>query len=126
MTPKDDSIERPMRIGAPSKPRLEQYRAALHRFLTCHLHSAQDAGDLAQDVYLRFLQLPHNDLVRQPQAYLYRIAANLVYEYKLKEQRRDVACHPDVLEGLVEQSANVPEEDLAERLSTHQQLERVL
>lgn len=122
----DDSIKQSTAAEARPKTRLEQYRTELHRFLTRHLHSAQDAGDLAQDVYLRFLQLPHNDLVRQPQAYLYRIAANLVYEYRLKERRRDVACDPDLLENIAEQSADITEDGLEERLSTHQQLERVL
>jgi RNA polymerase sigma factor (sigma-70 family) len=120
------SNKRPSRISARAKRAVEQYRVELHRFLTRRLHSSQDAGDLAQDVYLRFLQLPDTDLIRQPQAYLYRIASNLVYEYRLREKRRDVVCDPAVLEELAEDTADSWIPTLDERLSTGQQLERVL
>ena len=64
--------------------------------------------------------------MRRPQAYLYRIAANLVYEYKLRERRRDVACDPEVLEELAERATEVWGDGADERLSTDQQLDRLL
>ena len=104
----------------------EQYRPELHRFLMRRLGNSQDAADLAQDVYVRFLQLPHAELVRNPQAYLYRIAANLVYEYRLRAGRGPIFCDPASLEQLADQSAPIWETGLERGLSTSQQLDRAL
>lgn len=122
----DDEVKRSERAAARTGTPLEQYRAELHRFLVRRLQGSQDANDLAQDVYLRFLQLPHAELVRQPHAYLYRIATNLVYEYRLKVRRRDVPCDPELLEELAERRTDVWADSLQARLSASEQLERVL
>lgn len=52
----------------------------LLRYLTARLPNGEDARDLAQETYLRLLRRNRDDLVRHPEAYLFRIAANLMYE----------------------------------------------
>ena len=52
--------------------------------------SSADARDLAQEAYVRLLRLERKDLIREPRPYLYRIAANILYEYELK-RKADVA-----------------------------------
>jgi RNA polymerase sigma factor (sigma-70 family) len=47
-----------------------------------------DAHDLVQEVYMRLLKLERADLIRSPQAYLYRVAANIAREYWLKHAAR--------------------------------------
>jgi RNA polymerase sigma-70 factor (ECF subfamily) len=59
----------------------------LYRFLINRLNSTSAAQDLAQEAYLRLLRVEKQHLIRQPSAYLFRIAANLVYEFRLKERR---------------------------------------
>jgi len=76
----------------------EHYHADLHRFLMRRLRSVQHAQDLAQEAYLRLLRVERADLVRQPRAYLYRIAANLVSEFRLRERREPVAFDSELLE----------------------------
>lgn len=103
----------------------EQYDAGLHRFLTRRLRGTQNVQDLAQEAYLRLLHLDRSDFVRKPQAYLYRIAANLVYEFKLRERSTPVAFDSEALE----QAAEHPSESAAEtseRLGAEQQLQSLL
>lgn len=63
-----------------------RYTGELVKFLTRRTGNRADARDLAQDTYVRLLRLDRVDAVRDPQAYLFRIAANLAYEYQLKQR----------------------------------------
>ena len=65
----------------------KEYRAILHRFLMSLVRNAQDAHDLAQETYLRYLQIKDAAVIRKPRAYLFRIAQNLVYEMRLDKVR---------------------------------------
>ncbi len=49
-------------------------------YLRSRLANEQDAQDLAQEAYLRLLRVPDKTLVRDPVAYLFRIARNLLHE----------------------------------------------
>lgn len=60
----------------------------LVRFFVSRLRDATEAHDLAQEVFLRLLRLERPDLVRQPEAYLFTIAANIVRETALKRSAR--------------------------------------
>ncbi len=62
----------------------------LLRFLSRRVATAADARDLAQEAYVRLLRIERQELITNPQAYLYRIAAHLVYEFELK-RRSDAA-----------------------------------
>lgn len=61
----------------------------LVRFISRRVRTAADAQDLAQEAYFRLLRLERKDLIRDPRSYLYRIAANVLYEFELK-RRSDV------------------------------------
>lgn len=52
----------------------------LQRYLRKRLRNHDDAQELAQEAYLRLLRVNRDGYIRQPQAYLYRIARNLVHE----------------------------------------------
>src|SRR5262249_57191209 len=58
----------------------------LVRFIARRLRSVADARDLAHEAYVRLLRVKRKDLIRDPQAYLYRIAANILYEFELKRK----------------------------------------
>lgn len=68
----------------------ERYGEDLLRFISRRLRTAADAPDLAQEAYVRLLRLNRKELIRDPQAYLYRIAVNLLREFELN-RRADVA-----------------------------------
>jgi RNA polymerase sigma-70 factor (ECF subfamily) len=65
-----------------------QNGGALHAFFRKRLPQSQDAGDLAQEVYVRMLRLSDTDTIRHPEAYLYTVAGNLAREHRVLERRR--------------------------------------
>lgn len=60
----------------------------LLRYLRRRVGNEADARDLAQESYLRFIRLVKPDQVSNPEAYLFRIAANLLWEHQLRERNR--------------------------------------
>ncbi len=66
------------------------YGLDLIRFIAKRVRTLADARDLAQEAYVRLLRMERKDLIRHPRAYLYRIAANILYEFELK-RKADVA-----------------------------------
>ena len=80
----------------PAGPDAQQYRSDLHRYLMRRLRSSEDARDLAQEAYLRYLQLPDHGAVRKPSGYLFRIAVNLIYEWRLRRDRSAVTYNSEL------------------------------
>ena len=54
---------------------------------------------MAQEAYLRMLRVKRLDLIRHPEAYLYRIARNLVIELNAGSQFRDSGVDVDELQS---------------------------
>ena len=65
----------------------DRYQPGLVAFLGRRVRRAADVPDLAQEVYLRFLRADRAELIRNPEAYLYTIAVNLIREQAVLEQR---------------------------------------
>jgi RNA polymerase sigma-70 factor (ECF subfamily) len=63
--------------------------ADLLRFLARRVRNKADARDVAQEAYVRLLRLDRKELIRDPQPYVYRLAANLVHEFELKRRADD-------------------------------------
>jgi RNA polymerase sigma-70 factor (ECF subfamily) len=104
-----------------------QYRPALHRFLMRRLSCAESAKDLAQEAYLRLMRVEDAELIDEPQAYLFRIASNLIYEHR-QRIRKDVVTFDS---RLVEHaSERVPDPlstlEASEKLGMERQLDSIL
>lgn len=56
------------------------YYRELLRFLTAKLRCPHEAADVILEVFARLLALDNPDVIRQPRAFLYRIARNLVLD----------------------------------------------
>lgn len=65
-----------------------QWSTQLQRFLSQRLPSDADVQDLAQEVYLRLLRFDGVDLVRNPRAYICKMASHVVSEWKLEARQR--------------------------------------
>lgn len=63
-----------------------KYGADLHHFLLNRLRRDQDANDVAQEVYLRLLRLKSQEFVRQPHAYVFHIACQVIGQLKMREK----------------------------------------
>ena len=55
----------------------------LFRFLSKRRRSASQDHRLAQETYARLVRMPAEDLARDPQSYLFRVASNLLHEFEL-------------------------------------------
>lgn len=97
----------------------------LTRYLRSRLPNSEDARDLAQEAYLRLLRLDRNDLVRNPEAYLFRIATNLIHEYWLRGQRSIPKSLEDVDFDTVPSPQDSPETQTG-HLEVIEELERTL
>ena len=89
------------------------------------LHSAQQAQDIAQEAYLRLLRVEHSELIRQPRAYLYRIALNLVTEFRLRARRDPVTYDSETLEEMAEKTGEELSDE-GERVADAEQIELLL
>jgi DNA-directed RNA polymerase specialized sigma24 family protein len=58
---------------------------ALWRYFVRRVRRRSDAEELAQEVYLRLLRVADADALRNPEAYLYAIAANLLKEHAVQQ-----------------------------------------
>ncbi len=101
------------------------YPAHLHRYLLGRLRNREDAADLAQEAYLRYLQLPDTGAVRKPSGYLFRIAFNLISEWRLRRDRSPVTFSSDLSEKRSPAWPD-PAADSLEQLISRERLEKVL
>lgn len=103
-----------------------QFRAELHRFLVRRLRGDQDAGDLAQEVYLRLLRLEQGELVRQPLAYVYTIASHVAHQFRMRTVQSPVTFDSEAVEVAAEDPEQALPDQLAEQLSAERQVDILL
>ncbi len=81
-----------------------------------------DLDDVAQEVFLRLLRYDNVDLIDHPQAYLLRMAANVLGEWSMRSHHR----HPHDAGWLEDLQADSDPEYEAARESAHGQLREAL
>ncbi len=67
---------------------IERRYEDLLRFVRSRIRDRTEVRDIAQEAFLRLLRQNREELIERPEAYLFRIAANLAYEYRLKSKRQ--------------------------------------
>lgn len=120
--------ERSPKIG-PSAVRLAalaflKYAPELHRYLARRVSRPGIAQDLTQDIFERFLQVKDTEAVRNPQAYLFGIASNVVREAQFREDKSLVTFDSEAVEAATGRLEHALPDDLAERVSLQQDLKR--
>lgn len=60
----------------------------LVRQISGRLVDAQQADDLAQEVYLRLLRMQDDGIIREPRAFALKVAANVAYEWRMLARNR--------------------------------------
>ena len=84
--------------------------------------SENDLDDVAQEVFLRLLRYNKMEVIEHPQAYLFRMAANVVGEWNMRSRHR----HPHNARWLDDlQAESDPEREVA-REGTYRQLRQAL
>ena len=83
----------------------QEHNRTLVSFLNARLHSEQEARDIAQEAYVRVLQLDNHGAVSFLRSYLFRVAANLAVD-RLRERAVRETPEPQALfEALVDERA---------------------
>lgn len=112
--------------GVPVDSWFKQYRNRLERFMARRAHRPLDAGDLVQEVYLRLLRFPPERLIEQPQAYLYRIASNVVFDFNTRLKDAPVTFDSSVADELSAHALDTWSGDPGNQLAVQDELERIL
>jgi RNA polymerase sigma factor (sigma-70 family) len=97
----------------------------LVRFIARRIRTAVDAQDVAQEAYVRLLRLGRKDLVRDPRAYVYRIASNVISEIEIK-RRADAARSGRWSSELLTEDAGDNADSDADTLILRSRLESVI
>jgi DNA-directed RNA polymerase specialized sigma24 family protein len=64
-----------------------QHGPGLTAFIRRRVRRSADASDLTQELYLRLLRADRGELIRNPEAYLYTVAVNLLREQAVLDRR---------------------------------------
>jgi RNA polymerase sigma-70 factor (ECF subfamily) len=95
-------------VSSPAGALFQDSYARLVRFLTRRLGLHAEIEDLAQEAFLRLLRIDRMDLIRNPQAYLHQVAANVLLEWQLRA-RQSRPHSSEALEWL--EAEGTPEHD---------------
>jgi RNA polymerase sigma-70 factor (ECF subfamily) len=109
-----------------AKTAFRNHAVDLQRFLIRRVNHAQDADDLAQEVFARLLRVRDADLVRTPLAYLLGIATHVVREFRQRKHNERVVFDSDVTDDLCEYPEHAAPAGVAERLELQDRLDRAL
>jgi RNA polymerase sigma factor (sigma-70 family) len=104
----------------------ESYHEGLHRFLLRRLHSAQDASDVMQEVFLRVLQLERTEVVRNPKGYLYGIASHVAQEFRNRLLRERVTYDSREVERNAEAPHFPPVDELPDSIGIEREVQNAL
>jgi RNA polymerase sigma factor (sigma-70 family) len=100
-----------------------QWRGPLRKFLVGRSRvPAADLDDVAQEVFLRLMRYDRTELIEHPQAYLYKMAANVAAEWSIRMRN----TRPHDPKWLAELAANEPLQEDEAGQELQGELERAL
>lgn len=70
----------------------------LQRYFSRRLGNRQDVRELTQEVWLRLCRVADRQRLKEPMAYVYRTAANVLAEFFLRQRREATTPDPEKLE----------------------------
>ena len=90
----------------------------LQHYLNGRLNCTHTAADLTQETFSRLLNSQSTDTIKNPRAYLYRIASNLVTDHFRRLRHSPPAVEMDVAEAVPDEAPG-PERTLLARDELH-------
>src|SRR5258708_6578222 len=121
-------------MSAKSRPSNRSFTAvvyddcarALDRYLLRRLRNRQDVRDLAQEVWMRLLRVEDPGRILEPMAYGHRAAANVLAEFEMRRKREPVNFDSETFDKAADNPADVLPNELADRISTQRQMQKML
>lgn len=102
------------------------YGADLLWFLLGRLKNEQDAKDIAQEIYLRLLRLGKGELVREPRAYVYFVARQVLAQFRLRASQSPVTYDSKLVRHGEQHPEELGPDGVADRLMALSEAEHVL
>src|SRR5687767_12946965 len=99
-----------------------KYAPELHRYLLRRIRGSAEVADLTQEIFERFSRVTLADSLRNPQAYLFRIASHVVSDVLLEEEQNIVTYNSQMVDELAESPDLALPDDIAERIGFSQEL----
>ena len=121
-----DQRSKPTVSGLSVVALFKEYGAKLEGFLARRSRRPQEARDLAQEVYLRLLRFPPEQVIERPHAYLYRIASNVVHDSNLRAKTAPVTFDSEIADEFATHAADVWGGDPGDQLIREEELRGVL
>jgi len=100
-----------------------QYTRELHRYLMRRLRRPDDVNDLAQEVYLRLIQLDEDKHIEKPLPYLYGVASHVLADHMFALKRSHIDWDEDCDDWI---DTCVLPDDMADRLNLQQQIDAAM
>ena len=97
-----------------------KYSDRLRRFLKFRLPNPSDVPDLAQEVFMRLLRIPHHEDIRSPEAYLFTVATHVIQQHQ--QRQAPVSAPLEWIEALSEATTS-PSNDPPAQAELHQRLD---
>jgi RNA polymerase sigma-70 factor (ECF subfamily) len=100
----------------------------LHRFLARRVSHAEDADDLAQEVFARLLRVRNAELIRNPLSYLLGIATHVIREFRQRKRHDRVLYDSDLATELCDNADDTQTQgvNFPEQLELRQRLDKAL
>lgn len=103
-----------------------KYSPGLHRYLSRRIRGSADVEDLTQEIFERFLRVTAADSIRNPQAYLFRIASHVVSDSLLEDEKCVVTYDSEAADEQTDNPAVTAPGDMSDQIALSQELHRAL
>jgi len=94
----------------------------LQRYFSRRLNNRQDARELTQEVWLRLCRVKDWERLREPMAYVYRTASNVLAEFRLRQSREPLIFNTEAVDQRSENPSEVLQNEVAERAQAQRDL----
>jgi RNA polymerase sigma-70 factor (ECF subfamily) len=74
----------------------DEYHVRLLKYLRGSLRTDTDAQDVLQEVYLRLLRVPEDRVIDHPRAYVFRVAANVINDWRAGQKMFETRAPEDL------------------------------
>jgi RNA polymerase sigma-70 factor (ECF subfamily) len=102
------------------------YGADLYFFLLSRLKNEHDAKDVVQEIYLRLLRLGQGELVRDPHAYVYFVANQVLAQFRMRAKHSPLVYDSALLRHWDRHPDEIARDGVADRWMALAEVEELL
>lgn len=102
------------------------YGSDLYFFLLSRLKNEQDTKDVVQEIYLRLLRLGPGQLVRDPHAYVYFVASQVLAQFRMRAKLSPLVYDSALLRSCDRHPADFGGDGVADRWLALEEMEELL